>query len=145
MLELVAIKQKFDQNSEFANQPEVLTATVDFYQRIGYHVPWIGYFVKQDGKVVGSAGFKGRPVNGKVEIAYGTLPEVRHLGIGTEICRQLVALAITTDPTVRITARTLDDRNFSSKILRKNNFVLLGRVLDEDDGEVCEWEYQLLG
>ena len=87
------------------------------------------------------AGFKGRPVDGRVEIAYGTFPSFQHKGIGAMICRELVMLTLRTDPTVKITARTLMEENHSTKILRKNGFLWQGVVVDPDDGEVWEWEY----
>jgi RimJ/RimL family protein N-acetyltransferase len=63
-------------------------------------------------------------------------------GIATRICKQLVELSLATDPSVRITARTLPEKNYSTRILEKNNFVLLGFVTDSEDGEVWEWEYR---
>jgi hypothetical protein len=33
------------------------------------------------------------------------------------------------------------EENFSTKILRKNNFTLIGTVIDPEDGEVWEWIY----
>jgi RimJ/RimL family protein N-acetyltransferase len=72
--------------------------------------------------LVGSAAFKGKPKEGRVEIAYGVFPHYQNQGIGTEICGQLVLLALETDPTVIVTARTLPEENYSTRILRKNNF-----------------------
>jgi RimJ/RimL family protein N-acetyltransferase len=90
--------------------------------------------------LVGTAGFKGKPKEGKVEIAYGTFKNYEGQGIGTEICRQLVLLALQSDPDVRITARTLQDGHASMAILKKNGFKYMGVVWDEEDGDVLEWE-----
>ena len=144
-MELIPIKEKLEENEEFANNPlceETLPMSVDYYKNVGYSPPWIGYFVKHNNVMVAGAGFKGRPKNGSVEIAYGTFENFRRQGIGTTICRQLVELSLRTDPAVRITARTLPQNNFSTRILEKNNFVCLGIVEDIDDGPVWEWEYQ---
>jgi hypothetical protein len=54
----------------------------------------------------------------------------------------LVDLAIKTDADLIVTAQTLAEENFSTKILRKNGFRLLGSVIDEEDGAVWEWEYE---
>jgi [ribosomal protein S5]-alanine N-acetyltransferase len=84
-------------NAEFEAHPdckETLQMSIEFYKRVGYVPPWIGYFVKLDAEIVGSAGFKGKPKNNKVEIAYGTFPQYEGKGIGTEMCRQLVLLAL---------------------------------------------------
>jgi ribosomal-protein-alanine N-acetyltransferase len=144
-LELHPIREFLSENIEFLDHPECqdsLYMSVLFYAKVGYRIPWIGYYVNMNDKLVGAAGFKGMPVDGKVEIAYGTFPSFQKMGIGTAICRQLVQLAQATDPSVRIMARTLMEENHSVRILRKNGFVRQGIVTDPDDGEVWEWEYR---
>ena len=143
-LTLVPIKEFLQDNKEFESHPdcrESLEMSVMFYARVGYVAPWIGYYASLNGTLVGSGGFKGRPLEGKVEIAYGTFPTFQHQGIGAMICKELVALARKTDPHVKITARTLMEESHSTKILRKNGFLFRGVVLDPDDGDVWEWEY----
>ncbi len=143
-MNLLPIHQKLEDNTEFLHLPEdvtYLSMTIGFFEKIGYNPPWIGYFAKKDGQLVANCAFKGQPVDGKVEIAYGTFEPFQRQGIGTEVCRQLVLLAQQTDPTVRITARTLPEHNYSTRILEKNNFRLLGTVEDPEDGEVWEWEW----
>jgi|GEM_PF-3801519 ribosomal-protein-alanine N-acetyltransferase len=61
---------------------------------------------------------------------------VRNHGIGTQICKELVELSLKTDASIIITARTLPENNFSTKILKKNNFVFIGMVNDPEDGDV---------
>ncbi len=133
-------------NTLFKENPEclpVLNAYPDYYHRVGYKKPWIGYFASINGKeIVGAGGFKGEPKDGKVEIAYGTFKTHEGQGIGTEICRQLVLLSLQTAPDVRITARTLQDGYASIGILKKNGFECLGIVCDEEDGDVLEWEFK---
>lgn len=144
MLELIPIHATLEENTfftHFANSHEILQMTVEYYQRIGYTPPWIGYFAMQDGVIVGSAGIKGKPVNNKIEIAYGTFPDYQLQGIGTGICRKLVEIAQNTDPNLIITARTLPENNASTRILQKNNFQLLGTIIDDEDGAVYEWQY----
>lgn len=145
-MELLPIQPEMENNEAFAANPlcaESLPMTLDFYRRAGFQPPWISYYVQQDGELVGMAAYKGKPVNNTVEIAYGTFEPYQRKGIGTQICRQLVELSLATDPSVRITARTLENENFSARLLRKNGFVLLGTVQDPEDGEVYEWEYNL--
>jgi ribosomal-protein-alanine N-acetyltransferase len=146
-IELLPIKQLLEDNIEFLEHPdckEVLEMSVQFYARVGYSAPWIGYYANMEGNLVGTCGFKGRPIDGKVEIAYGTFPAFQRKGIGTEICRQLVRLSKATDPSIRVMARTLMAENHSVRILRKNGFECLGVVHDPDDGDVWEWEYREL-
>jgi [ribosomal protein S5]-alanine N-acetyltransferase len=144
-MELIPINERPEENEEFINDPlcqETIYMTIGFYKKVGFVPPWIGYYAKQNGDLVGSAGFKGQPINGTVEIAYGTIEKFRKQGIGTLICKELVDLALKTDPTIRITARTLPEKNFSTRILQKNNFILMGTVNDPEDGEVWEWVYK---
>jgi RimJ/RimL family protein N-acetyltransferase len=144
-MELIPIKEELDVNGEFADDPlfmETLVMTIDFYKKVGFVPPWIGYHAKLNGDLVGSAGFKGRPVNGAIEIAYGTFEKYRKQGIGTAICKALVDLSLKSDPSIRITARTLPENNFSTRILKKNNFIFIGTVNDPDDGLVWEWEFE---
>jgi len=142
---LIPIKKKIEENQEFINNPacqDNLYMAVDFYRRTGFDPPWIGYYALMDHEIVGSGAFKGKPVNGIVEIAYGTLEKYRNRGIGTTICSKLVELALQTDPSVKITARTLPFESGSTHILLKNNFTMNGLVTDPEDGEVWEWIYR---
>jgi len=142
---LLPIKETMKENEVFAKNPlcnESLSMCIDFYKRVGFEPPWICYYVEENGELIGNAAFKGRPINNTVEISYCTMESHRQQGVGTRICKQLVELSLTTDPSVRITARTLPEKSYSTKILEKNNFVLLGFVTDPEDGEVWEWEYK---
>lgn len=79
-------------NRKFTTNPEcvdVLNVYPDYYNRVGYDKPWIGYFATINGNdIIGCGGYKGKPREGKVEIAYGTFKNFEGQGIGTEICRQ---------------------------------------------------------
>jgi ribosomal-protein-alanine N-acetyltransferase len=144
-MELLPIAPTLQENQPFIENPdcqEVISVTIDYFNKIGYASPWIGYFARMDNELVGSAGFKGAPKEGKVEIAYGTFPAYQRQGVGSQICCQLVQLALQTDPAVRITARTFEPDNYSARILKKNSFVCNGPVWDEEDGTVWEWAYQ---
>ncbi len=132
------------ENSLFQAHPdswENVLACIDFYNRVGFNPPWICYIVEKDGQFVGGAGIKGKPVNNMIEIAYGTFPAFQQQGIATQACRELVLLAQHTDPSLRITARTFLQENYSTKVLKKNGFRCLGMVNDPEDGDVWEWEY----
>ena len=141
-VELVAIEKTVEKNEALLNKTEIrdsVLQTINYYKEIGFNPPWIGYCVKKDGIIVGMAGFKGKPIHGKVEIAYTTNKPFRRKGIGTEICQLMVQLSQKTNPEIIITARTLAEKNFSTRILEKNGFEFQGVVNDEDDGEVWEW------
>lgn len=143
---LLPIELDVSLNNIFSENPEctgILSVYPDYYYRVGFNKPWIGYFASIDGVgLIGCGGYKGQPQEGKVEIAYGTFKNFEGKGIGTEICRQLVLLSLQTDPSIRITARTLMETNGSTTVLARNGFKCLGIVFDKEDGDVWEWEYQ---
>ncbi|MEP6950519.1 MAG: GNAT family protein [Ginsengibacter sp.] len=144
-LQLIPINERPGDNEIFVNNPlcrDSIHMTIDFYKKVGFVQPWIGYYVIQNGELVGSAGFKGPPVNGTIEIAYGTFEQYRQQGIGTAICKLLVDLSLETNSQIKITARTLPENNFSARILEKNNFICMGIVNDPEDGEVWEWVFK---
>ncbi len=144
-LTLLPIAQTLEGNEKFVSNPlcqDSIYVTMDFYKRVGFAPPWIGYYAEQNGTLVGCAAFKGAPIHGTVEIAYGTFENHQKQGVATAICRKLVELARQTDHTIRITARTLPEKNYSTRVLQKNGFVLLGTVEDPEDGNVWEWEFK---
>ncbi len=111
----------------------------DFYPKIGFTIPWVGYFVVRQGKIVGSCGFVGQPKNGKVEIAYWTFKEFEGQGIASFACKQLVTITYQTDPSLNIIAKTAPARNASTRILENNNFVFTEIVQDEEIGDAWLW------
>jgi [ribosomal protein S5]-alanine N-acetyltransferase len=138
-------------NSEENNHFVSIKACADFlqvynsayYKKIGFELPWIGYFIADDHEqLIGFGGFKGKPKNGKVEIAYACFPKYESKGVGSAICARLIMIAQNTDSNVLITAKTLPNYSKSTKILQKNNFTMTGSLVDEEDGVV--WEWQLL-
>jgi len=143
-MELILIKETLEENDELLKNPvcfEIVHMTIEFYKKVGFLPPWVGYFARQNNDLVGSAGFKGPPIKGRVEIAYGTFEEYRKRGIGTAICKLLIDVSLKKDPSIKITARTISEENFSTRVLQNNNFRLIGTVMDPEDGEVWEWLY----
>ena len=121
---------------------ELFKSYPDYYYKVGYNPPWIGYFVIRDNIVVGVGGFTGQPKDGKVEIAYGTSKEFEGQGIASFSCKQLISIAKITDPDVIITAKTSPEHNASTKILQRNGFEFTGIVQDEGIGDAWEWVYK---
>lgn len=144
-MELIPVLEHAEENTALISDPvcqDSIYMSIDFYKKVGFTPPWICYYAKENEDLIGCAGFKGKPVNGQIEIAYGTFEKFRNQGVGTKICKTLVDLSLRTDPTIRITARTLPENNFSSRILKKNKFHFIGNIIDPEDGEVWEWEYK---
>ncbi len=143
-MRLIPIRQEETENTALINNAlcrDTVFMTMDFYKRAGYKEPWIGYIVQKGEEFVGAGGFKGVPINGFVEIAYGTFENYTQKGVGTTICNLLVRLATEADSSLIITARTMPGSIASEKILLKNAFHLMGIVNDPEDGNVNEWIY----
>lgn len=145
-MKFLAIDIDESKNSIFVNNPDcelLLSVYPEFYKKVGFVKPWIGYFIADDNdEIIAFGGFKGKPRNGKIEIAYGTVPKYERQGIGSRLCKELVLIALNEDRLVKITARTLPEENTSNRILKRNGFEFLGLVWDEEDGEVWEWEFK---
>ncbi|HLO79385.1 MAG TPA: GNAT family protein [Chitinophagaceae bacterium] len=146
MLRFIPIDVDEKANEQFAGHPEceqILAIFTDHYKKVGYELPWIAYFFSDDqGELIGGGGFKGAPINGKIEISYGTFEKHQRRGVATQICRELINLALETDPSVIITARTLPDNLASIRVLEKNSFVNRGLIYDEEDGDVFEFVFK---
>lgn len=112
------------------------------YAREGFIAPWIGYLALNDNTYVGMCAFKSPPSSNRVEIAVQTFPEYEGRGIGTQMARELIALARQTQPAVIIAAQTLPEKNASTAILEKSGFELFCELEHPDDGIVWEWRHR---
>jgi ribosomal-protein-alanine N-acetyltransferase len=123
-----------------ANCQTLLKTYDDYYKKIGYLLPWVGYFVIKENQVVGSCGFTGQPNYGKVEIAYWTFEEFERQGVATFSCKELILISQQYDPAVIITAKTAPEFNASTKILQNNGFVFSEVVQDDEIGDAWLWK-----
>ena len=83
-MELKAIEINLDKTADFYDSDDcqmLLQSYEEYYPKIGYNLPWIGYFVVRDNQIVGSCGFTGQPKEGKVEIVYWTFKDYEGQGI----------------------------------------------------------------
>jgi hypothetical protein len=88
---------------------EVCAAYGQLYAKTRVVGPWMGYLAKQTGRYVGTRGFKGPPVDNRVEIAYFTFPELEGRGIAAAMAAQRIYLARQRLPDIVVTARTLPE------------------------------------
>jgi RimJ/RimL family protein N-acetyltransferase/N-acetylglutamate synthase-like GNAT family acetyltransferase len=121
---------------------QLIKNTIEYYEKIGFVVPWISYLVKDKNNYVGICSFKGKPINNSVEIAYCTHPNYESCGYATRMCKKLIEIAQKENKEMKIIAKTLPEINASTKVLVKNGFINNGIILDADDGEVFEWIYK---
>lgn len=117
----------------------LLQMWADYYPKIGFNLPWVAYLVVRQDQVVGSCGFTGKPIDGKVEIAYWTFKEFEGQGISTFACNELVKIAQNAHPAVTITAKTAPEKKASTRILEKNNFTYSEIVQDDEIGDAWLW------
>ncbi len=120
----------------------LLKMWADYYPKIGFNLPWVGYFIMKDREVIGTGAFNGKPVNNRVEISYWTFKKFEGQGVASFACRELIAMAKKADPQVIIFAKTAPEHNASTKVLERNNFVFSGVVEDHEIGKAWEWTYK---
>ena len=118
---------------------QLINSMNEYYPKIGFNKPWVGYFVFNNNQVVGAGGFTGQPKDGKVEIAYGTFKEFEGQGIASFACKELISISKKTDPTITITAKTAPEHNASSKILQNNGFEFSEIAQDDEIGDAWLW------
>lgn len=111
----------------------------EYYPKIGFQPPWIGYLVKLDHQIAGTCAFTGPPDRGRVEISYWTFAPFEGRGIATHACRALLELARNTDPSLTVFAKTAPEKNASTTILERCGFVFSGIVQDHEIGDAWEW------
>jgi RimJ/RimL family protein N-acetyltransferase len=141
-MKLIPITQQEDKTNELYNSADcqtLLSLYDDFYPKIGYHFPWVGYFIVRQDKIVGSCSFVGQPIDGKVELSYWTFKEFEGQGIASFACKELVTIAKQANPSLTITAKTAPEHNASTKILENNNFVFTAIVQDDEIGDAWLW------
>ncbi len=88
-LRLITLNEdKTSEEYTSAECQELLNMYIDFYPKIGFNIPWVGYFVVRQDQIVGSCGFVGQPKDGKVEIAYWTFKDFEGQGIASFACQR---------------------------------------------------------
>jgi RimJ/RimL family protein N-acetyltransferase len=134
---------------EFLVSDDVAPEYIGMLSRATGTDPWVFGFAVVDvrlNQVVGTAGFKGPPdAGGRVEIAYGIVPEFRGRGYATTAAGKLVDFARGDLSVKLICAHTLPENNASTRVLAKNGFAYSGQVDDPDDGTVWRWELPVHG
>jgi len=144
-MELRVINVNEDQTKPIYDSPaclQLIESMNEYYHKIGFNLPWVGYFIIKDNQVVGTGGFTGQPKAGSVEIAYWTFKEFEGQGIASFACKELVAIARQKDAKVLITAKTRPEHNASTKILQKNGFEFAEKVQDHEIGDAWLWRYK---
>ncbi len=141
-MELKIININEDKTKEIYSSTDcqqLINSMDEYYPKISFNKPWVGYFVFNDSKVVGTGSFTGQPKEGKVEIAYWTFKEFEGQGIASFACKELIAISKRTELTILITAKTAPEYNASTKILQRHGFEFSEIVHDEEIGDAWLW------
>lgn len=136
-------EDKKDKIFESTECQSLLEIYENYYPKIGFNLPWVGYLVVRQNQVVGSCSFIGQPVCGKVEIAYWTFKEFERQGVASFACKELISISQRADPKVIITAKTAPEHNVSTKILVRNGFIFTEIVQDEEIGDAWLWTFKI--
>jgi RimJ/RimL family protein N-acetyltransferase len=142
-MELKVIELQINKDEDIYTSEEcqqLINIYEEYYKTISFNLPWVGYFVLDNNVIVGSCSFTGKPVDGKVEIAYWTFKEYEGHGYSSFACNALISIAQKFDPKIIITAKTAPEKNASVRILEKFGFVYSGIVQDHEIGDAWLWE-----
>jgi RimJ/RimL family protein N-acetyltransferase len=97
-----------------------------------------------DGEVVGLCSYKGPPdMDGEVEIGFGVATGRRERGHATRAIADLLEVAVQDRAIRRVVAETTAENLASQRVLERNAFVVEGKRIDPEDGEVILWRRDL--
>jgi RimJ/RimL family protein N-acetyltransferase len=122
--------------------PEVMPYSREFLKQNADAANWWMYFFvnKQDGKLIGNGGFKGKPDEiGTVEIGYAIAPLYQNTGLATEATRGLIEFAFSHRQVNSVQAHTLAEENASNRVLRKVGMSFVKALHDAEDGDIWQW------
>ena len=102
------------------------------------------WMIVNDTEVVGLCSYKAPPdVDGVVEIGYGVAASRRDRGHATRAIADLIEVARQDKVIRRVVAETVSENVPSQRVLERHGFVVEGRRIDPEDGEVVLWRRDL--
>ena len=104
---------------------------------------WISYLFihRQDGKLVGDGGYKGKPDRkGRIEIGYALIPGYRGKGLATEAMRALMDRTFERPEIKSVYAETLSDAQSSMRVVQKLGMTFDGIARTDARGDVFRWQ-----
>lgn len=127
----IAINQHYENGPQISNYLEELAKDPSLY----YWGCWL-VVRKEDDRVIGDIGFKGKPdENQTVEVGYGFLEEFWNQGYATEAVKALIGWAFNNSKVEKIKAETLKDNYGSMRVLEK-----LGMQRTDETESMVNWE-----
>jgi RimJ/RimL family protein N-acetyltransferase len=126
--------------------PELARQNLEFLRQwdVALTTEWFSYWAieAETQEMVGVCSYKGPPVAGVVEIAYGTFDGHEGRGIATAMVRFLVDRVRESDEVRMVIAHTWRERNASCRVLEKLGMTFAGEEV-EDGEPVWRWELPL--
>jgi RimJ/RimL family protein N-acetyltransferase len=126
--------------ADWAGFPEALPAVRDAVAEDPESARWGTrlFILEQPRTLVGWGGFKGRPVEGVVELGYSIAPDFRGRGIAGDAVRKMLREAFSSGEVSAVIAHTRPAAGPSTRVLEKSGFVRDGEVEDAD-GQLWRW------
>jgi [ribosomal protein S5]-alanine N-acetyltransferase len=93
-------------------------------------------------RIVASGGFKGDPLDGRVEIGYGTAESERGQGHATWMAQALREEALAQPGVREVLAESAIDNAASEAVLRKAGFEVIFQRADLEDGVLNVWRFR---
>jgi [ribosomal protein S5]-alanine N-acetyltransferase len=118
---------------------DLCRANAAHFRKVGHLPPWTGYLLRRGGEYFGGGAFVAPPRDGRVEIAYFTLPAHEGHGFGRLTATLLCDIARRADPGLELHAKTVPCENASTAILRGLGFRRAGSATDHEIGEAWAW------
>ncbi|MFH4511537.1 GNAT family N-acetyltransferase [Vibrio alginolyticus] len=117
----------------------VLNRSVQYAQSTMAEIWSLPYMMLYKGHVVGFCGFKGEPKAGEVEIGYNVAPLQQGRGLAKFAVNQLCNLAFNSGLVESVFALISSANVASLSVVKANNFVFTGIVVDGDNEELEKW------
>ncbi len=103
--------------------------------------PVFFYIHRQDKRLIGDGGFKGRPnARRAIEIGYALTPAYRGQGLATEAAQAILEWAFARPGLEAVTAETLPGGHASMRVLDKLSMSFKEQDYDPAEGDVYRWE-----
>ncbi len=117
----------------------VLNRSVQYAQSTMAEIWSLPYMILNKDHVVGFCGFKDEPKAGEVEIGYNIAPQQQGRGMAKFAVNQLCDLAFNSGLAESVVALISSANVASLSVVKANNFVFTGIVVDGDNEELEKW------
>ncbi|ARP40992.1 GNAT family N-acetyltransferase [Vibrio syngnathi] len=122
----------------------VLYRSVQHAQSARAEIWSLPYMMLNQNHVVGFCGFKGEPKAGEIEIGYNVAEQQQGRGLAKSAVNKLCKVAFNSGLVENVVALISSTNVASLSVVKANNFVFLGEVVDDDNEELEKWVLNLI-